>query len=101
MNWLFVISIIVLAILITCIFIALRSMNSVDDERGLYIKNKAMIFTFKISIAIQVLHIMERIIFVLRDNFSQYEAPNPIISLIITSIIYLTSLLYERRKHGG
>jgi hypothetical protein len=101
LDWLFVACMVILGMLISCILIALRSMSKFEDERGVYIRNKAMANAFKVTIGILVLNVIERIIFVSRNETTRYQERSSIIFLITISIVYLISLLYERRKNGG
>jgi len=76
-------------------------MSKIEDERGMYIRNKAMANAFKVTVGVLVLNVIERIIFVSRNETTRYQERSSIVFLITISIIYLISLLYERRKNGG
>lgn len=90
----------ILGISAILIIVTLVSLPQLGDERKDFIKMKAQSFTFAIIIGYALIELFKKIYINIWKNGS-YEGINPIIFLITTSIIYLISLLFFRKKHGG
>lgn len=90
----------ILGISAILIIVTLISLPQLGDERKNFIKMKAQSFTFAIVIGYVLIQLFKKIYINIWKNGS-YEGINPVIFLITTSIIYLSSLLFFKKKYGG
>jgi len=101
MDWIVLnVLFIILGISAILIISTLVSLPQLGDERKNHIKMKAQSFTFAIIFGYVLIELFKKIYINIWKNGS-YEGINPVIFLIITSIIYLSSLLFFRKKYGG
>ena len=100
MDWMVVLSLIILAICLILIVTTLVSLPKLGDERTNYIKMKAQSYTFTVVIGIVLLEIIESI-YLAAWTDSSYEGMNPFSFLVAISVIYLISLLLSKKKYGG
>ncbi|PZX02453.1 putative membrane protein DUF2178 [Psychrobacillus insolitus] len=101
MDWIVLtVLFIILGISAILIISTLVSLPQLGDERKNLIKMKAQSFTFAIVIGYALIEIFKKIYINIWKNGS-YEGINPVIFLITTSIVYLSSLLFFRKKNGG
>ncbi|MEK5146739.1 DUF2178 domain-containing protein [Psychrobacillus sp. FSL K6-4615] len=91
---------IILGISAILIISTLVSLPQLGDERKNLVKMKAQSFTFAIVIGYVLIELFQKIYINIWKNGS-YEGINPVTFLITTSIIYLSSLLFFRKKYGG
>lgn len=91
---------ILLAIFVLAIVFTLISLPQLGDERKNLIKMKAQSSTFAVIIVYVLLEFLENIY---RGYWGKgaYEGINPLNFLIVFSIMYLISLLFFKKKHGG
>ena len=100
MDWMLGLFFIILAICIILIVTTLVSLPKLGDERTNYIKMKAQSYTFTVVIGVVLLEIIESI-YLTAWTDSSYEGINPVIFLVVISVIYLISLLFSKKKYGG
>lgn len=91
---------IILGISAILIISTLLSLPHLGDERKNLVKMKSQSFTFVIVIGYVLIELFQKIYINIWKNGS-YEGINPVVFLITTSIIYLSSLLFFRKKYGG
>lgn len=98
MDWLFIAFIGAFALLIALIIVFLVSLSKQGDERFEHIKNKAIVNSFYATIAALLGKLCLAI-------FSMDTQSNSVISnlslLIVVAIIFLASLVWQKRKYGG
>lgn len=100
MDWLILIAFLgFLAISLILIVITLVSLPKLGDERKNLIKMKAQSYAFAVVIGYTLLEIAEKAYIVFWGDGS-YSGINPFTFLITTSIVYLISLLFFKKKYG-
>lgn len=101
MDWIVLtVLFIIIGISVILIISTLVSLPQLGDERKNLIKMKAQSYTFAIVIGYAIIELFKKIyINIWKDG--SYEGINPFTFLITTSIIYLISLLFFRKKYGG
>ena len=99
MDGLFLALVAVFAVLIALVLIVLILLLKQGDERYEYIKTKAIVNSFMGTIGFLVAKLCYGIY---QSGMQTANANRANLSLLITiAIIFLTSLLLEKRKHGG
>ena len=99
MDWLFIVLVAVFIILIILVLIVLALLLKQGDERFEYIKAKAITNSFIATVGLLV----AKLCYGIYKSGVQTTNENRVnLSLLITiSIIFLFSLLWEKRKYGG
>lgn len=85
----------ILGISAILIIVTLVSLPQLGDERKNLIKMKAQSYTFAVVIGYALIELFKNI------YNGSYEGINPFTFLITTSIIYLSSLLFFKKKYGS
>lgn len=84
-----------LCMCIGLIVLTFISLLKLGDERKVMIQNKAQVVTFTGVIGFMSLQFLKNLI------RQQYEGVNPLTFLIVFSLMYLSSLVYFKKKYGG
>lgn len=100
MDWIVIVFLSVLAICILLIVMTLASLPQLGDERKNFIKMKAQSYTFVVVIFYLLIKVIESI-YVTYWTDDSFKGMNPLILLIVISIIYLVTLLYTKKRYGG
>jgi hypothetical protein len=100
MNTLSVTYISILLISAILIVITLVTLPNVGDERKRMIKTKAQAFTFTIIITLLAIE-AGKDMYSIFWGIEPYEAKHPFSLLSSAAVIYLSSLLFLRRKYGN
>ncbi len=82
------------------ILMTLVSLPKLGDERKVFIKLKAQSYTFTVVIGIALLEIIE-LLYLTTYKDSHYDGMNPFTFLVSISVIYLSALLFSKKKYGG
>ncbi|NLB89354.1 MAG: hypothetical protein GX790_09075 [Syntrophomonadaceae bacterium] len=90
----------ILAICLLLIIITLASLPQLGDERRNFIKMKAQSYTFGVVIVYMLIRVAESI-YVTYWTDNSFEGIDPLIFLVVISIIYLTALLFTKKRYGG
>lgn len=100
MDWIIFSIIVFLLIILALIFTTLYSLAPLGDERKNLIRQKAEAKSF----AVVIVFLLIEIGFMTYTNLATnqiYEGLNPLITLIVISVVYLITLLRTKMKHGG
>ncbi|MGX9930108.1 hypothetical protein ACW0KB_02540 [Virgibacillus salarius] len=100
MDWIFLALFFgMLGISAILIISTLVSLPRLGDERKDLIKMKSQSYTFAIVIGYALIEMARKVYIVFWGNGS-YEGINPFTFLVTTSIVYLISLLFFKKKYG-
>ncbi|MGE8205711.1 hypothetical protein ACQKP0_14235 [Heyndrickxia sp. NPDC080065] len=100
MNWMVVLFFAVLAICVLLIVITLASLPKLGDERRNFIKLKAQSYAFTIVIGLVLIEFIKSVYLTFWSDGS-YKGMNPFTFLVAISVVYLISLLYNKKKYSG
>lgn len=101
MDWIIItLFFIILGISAILIIVTLASLPQLGDERKNLIRIRAQSFTFVVVIGYILIQLFKNIYVTTWKNGS-YEGINPFTFLVTTSIVYLISLLFFKKKYGG
>lgn len=100
MDWIIIAFFSILAICLLLIVMTLASLPQLGDERKNFIKMKAQSYTFGVVIFYQLIRVAE-LIYVTYWTDNSFEGDSPLIFLVVISIIYLITLLFMKKRHGG
>ncbi len=89
-----------LAISLILIGITLVSLPKLGDERKNFIKTKAQSYAFAVMVGVILFEMIKKTYLAFWGNDS-YAGINPFTFLITTSLVYLLSLLFFKKKYGG
>lgn len=99
MDWFFIIfSGIILCLLIT-IGLLILSLSKQGDERNSFIKSKSMSQTFLIMVGFLIIKIGESL-YVTFVSGGKVDGINPFIILAVISVVFLISLILNKKKYG-
>ena len=90
----------ILLLMVLLIGMLLYSLAKQGDERKNFIKAKAMSYTFAIIVGVLLIEIGMSI-YIVSVKGQTVEGMSPFIFLVIISIVYLVTLLYNKRKYGN
>ena len=89
-----------LALSVLLIVMTLSSLPQLGDERKKLIKMKAQSYAFAFVIGSVFIQMVE-MIYINGWTEGSYEGMNPFTFLVTTSLMYLFTLLFFKRKYGG
>ena len=99
MNWISIALIIILVLIASLIIYTLYRLLPLGDERIRMIQLEAGAYSFSVVIVYLLIEIASMAYTNLATN-KTFENMNPLITIIIFSIIYLFSLLRSKRKYS-
>ncbi len=99
MDWLLVLFIGFILSLFVLIGLLLFSLAKEGDERGGFIKTKAMTSTFTMIVGL-LIWLNFKALYVIFAKGEKPEEINPFMFLVVISIIFLISLMYNKKKFG-
>ena len=99
MDWTSILSFIFFLSLFVVIGLLLISLAKHGDERKELIKTKTITYTFSIVIGLIIINIIKSIYLVFAKGM-EAEGINSFILLVTISVVFLITLLYNKKKYG-
>lgn len=89
-----------LLLFLLAILASLFSLAKLGDERKTFIKEKAQSSAFMVTVLILLFDSLESL-YLTYKGYQSFSPTHPVILLTVISLVYLISLFWTRRKHGG